>query len=244
MTRRLTKDELRRCDAVLDAVAGARSLPEFTRGTLLALEEHFGHAVGEFMLALNEGAMPGHRAYAGTDNGHALATMEEYFERWADRDALTSEPARSMYFRTGRVAVAELYPQLREPHRSYVDRFLRLTKEEAQVSFRLVGRWSDGYLTIGRLDDEAVLRHLVPQLTALLQERLPRGIDADVTLREGQVSELVALGFTNREIAGVLHVEEDTVKKHVSRAMERIGVSRRTQLAVAWATGVVVALPS
>ena len=244
MGRRLTKDELRRCDLVLDAVARARSLPELMQRTLEALDEHFGHPVGEFMLALSEGAMPGYRAYAGIDHGHAPHVMDEYFERWANRDALASAPARAMYFRTGRVAVAEVYPQLREPHRTYVDAFLRSTREREQVSFRLAAGWSDGYLTIGRLEDDAVLRHLVPQLTALLRERLPRGVDADVTLREGQVSELVALGFTNREIAGVLHVEEDTVKKHVSRAMERVGVSRRTQLAVAWATGAVLTVPS
>jgi DNA-binding NarL/FixJ family response regulator len=51
------------------------------------------------------------------------------------------------------------------------------------------------------------------------------------------VAELVTLGLTNREIANVLHVEEDTVKKHVSRAIAKVGVRNRTSLAVAWATG-------
>jgi DNA-binding NarL/FixJ family response regulator len=242
--RQLTKDELRRCDAVLDVVVAAPSLPEFMQQTLAALDEHFGHGVGEFMLALSEDAMPGYRAYAGTDHGHAPYVMEAYFERWANRDALTSAPARATYVRTGRAAVAELYHLLDESRRGYVDGFLRSFDEHEQVSFRLAAGWSDGYLTLARLEDDAVLRHLVPELTAQLRERLPRGLDADVTVREGQVAELVALGFTNREIAGVLHVEEDTVKKHVSRAMERIGVSRRTQLAVAWATGVVLSLPT
>jgi len=41
----------------------------------------------------------------------------------------------------------------------------------------------------------------------------------------------------------VLHVEEDTVKKHVSRALARLGVERRTSLAVAWATGRRIDLP-
>lgn len=243
MVRRLSRDELRRCELVLDAAAAAETLPAFLDLTLAALDEHLGHPVGEFMLALSEGAMPGYRAYAGTDHGHAQHVMEEYFERWANRDALTSAHARTTYFRTGRVAVAELYPHLGELHRSYVDGFLRSTDEQEQVSFRLAAGWSDGYLTVAKLEDDTVMRHLVPELTHLLRGRLPHGLDADVTLREGQVSELVALGFTNREIAGVLHVEEDTVKKHVSRAMERVGVSRRTQLAVAWATGVVLTLP-
>ena len=88
---RLTRDELRRCDAVVDAADAARSLPEFLVATLAALEEHFGLA-GEFMLALSEGGFPGHRAYAGATHGYPEYMLEEYFERWADRDALTSEP--------------------------------------------------------------------------------------------------------------------------------------------------------
>lgn len=50
-----------------------------------------------------------------------------------------------------------------------------------------------------------------------------RRLTADELRRCGPV--LVALGFSNREIAGVLHVEEET------------------QLAVAWATGAVLMLP-
>lgn len=244
MGRHLTKDELRRCDLVLDAAAAATSLPEFMQRTLAALEEHFGHRSGEFMLALSEGELPGYQAYAGTDHGHAPHVMEAYFERWGQRDALTSDVARRTYYRTGRAAVAELYPQLDAPRRAYVDEFLHSFGEHEQVSFRLAAGWSDGYLTLGQVKDDAALRYLAPQLTELLRARLPRGLDTELTLREGQVSELVALGFTNKEIAAVLHVEEDTVKKHVSRAMERIGVSRRTQLAVAWATGAVLTLPS
>lgn len=242
--RRLTKDELRRCDLVIDAAAAATSLPEFMQHTLAALAEHFDHRAGEFMLALSEGDLPGYQAYAGTDHGHPPHVMEEYFERWAQRDPLTSDAARQAYYRTGRAAVAELYPELDEPRRTYVDEFLHAYHEDEQVSFRLAAGWSDGYLTLAEVEDDTVLRHLAPQLTELLRARLPRGLDTKLTIREGQVSELVALGFTNKEIAAVLHVEEDTVKKHVSRAMERVGVSRRTQLAVAWAIGVVLTLPA
>ena len=233
---RLTRDELRRCDAVVDAADAARSLPEFLVATLAALEEHFGLA-GEFMLALSEGGFPGHRAYAGATHGYPEYMLEEYFERWADRDALTSSPARLAYYRTGRAAPADVYAELDAARRLYVEDFLRRAGQAEQVSFRLACGWSDGYLTPGNLDDERAVRHLVPILTELLRRRLPHGLDAELSLREGQVSELVSLGFSNREIAQVLHVEEDTIKKHVSRAMARLGISRRTQLAVAWATG-------
>jgi DNA-binding CsgD family transcriptional regulator len=239
----LTRDELRRCDRVVEAVEAARSLPEFLAAALAALHEHFGLR-GEFMLALSEGPLPGHRAYAGASEGYPEHMMEEYFERWADRDALTSEPARFAYYRTGRAAPADVYPELDVARRRYVDDFLRRVSQTGQVSFRLAAGHSDGYLTLGELEDERVVRHLVPTLTELLQRRLPHGLEADLSLRERQVSELVSLGFSNREIAGVLHVEEDTIKKHVSRAMSRLGLSRRTQLAVAWATGTLMVVTS
>jgi DNA-binding CsgD family transcriptional regulator len=244
VTRRLTKDELRRCDLVLDAVAGASSLQELPAVTLAALDEQFGYGQSEFMLALAEGDWPGHRAYGGINHGAPPYAMEEYFERWADADALTSEPSRFAYYRSGRSAVREFYAQLSGSHRDYVDVFLKKLGEQEEVSFRLAAGWSDGYLTLANIEDETVIQYLVPALTALLQQRLPRGLDIQLTVREGQVAELVALGFTNKEIAAVLHVEEDTVKKHVSRAMERVGVSRRTQLAVAWATGTPLTLPA
>ncbi len=34
-----------------------------------------------------------------------------------------------------------------------------------------------------------------------------------------------------------MNVGEDTVKKHLLRAMRRLGLERRTQLAVSWTTG-------
>jgi DNA-binding NarL/FixJ family response regulator len=58
-----------------------------------------------------------------------------------------------------------------------------------------------------------------------------------LSVRERQACELVALGVTNRQIGDVLHIGEDTVKKHVSRALARFDFHSRTNLAVALATG-------
>ena len=120
--------------------------------------------------------------------------------------------------------------------------------DEAQLSFRLDGRTSVGYLTV--MDDaetphrqRAALDLLVGPLSVLLRARLPRGIAGSLSVREEEVSELVALGLTNREIAAVLHVEEDTVKKHVSHALAKLGQRHRAELAVAWATGSRVDVP-
>ncbi len=49
--------------------------------------------------------------------------------------------------------------------------------------------------------------------------------------RQRQIAELVALGVTNREIAGRLHISEHTVEHHVSNVFARLNVRSRAQLA-------------
>jgi DNA-binding NarL/FixJ family response regulator len=62
----------------------------------------------------------------------------------------------------------------------------------------------------------------------LLQPRRAPGLSS----REAQVSKLVALGYSNRQIAEALFIGEDTVKKHVSHALAKTGVRNRTELAM------------
>ncbi|HEY1986775.1 MAG TPA: helix-turn-helix transcriptional regulator [Terracidiphilus sp.] len=50
-----------------------------------------------------------------------------------------------------------------------------------------------------------------------------------ITPRELEILGLVAMGLSNREIAGKLFVSENTVKTHCSRAFEKLGARRRTQ---------------
>jgi two-component system, NarL family, response regulator LiaR len=53
--------------------------------------------------------------------------------------------------------------------------------------------------------------------------------ELNITRRELEILELVALGMSNREIAGKLFVSENTVKTHCSRAFDKLGAKRRTQ---------------
>ncbi len=57
---------------------------------------------------------------------------------------------------------------------------------------------------------------------------LPKGL----TEREVEVLRLLALGRTNQEIARSILVSVSTVKKHVRRVVEKLGVSDRVQAAV------------
>ncbi|RZQ61265.1 helix-turn-helix transcriptional regulator [Amycolatopsis suaedae] len=73
-------------------------------------------------------------------------------------------------------------------------------------------------------------RHLGPWLA---NHRAPPAPDRSMlSPRERQVADLVAAGLTNREIADQLYVSVDTVKKHLTGAMAKLGVRNRTQLAL------------
>jgi ATP/maltotriose-dependent transcriptional regulator MalT len=80
----------------------------------------------------------------------------------------------------------------------------------------------------------ALAPHLGNVLRGHLSHELPQGT---LSRRESEVAGLVAGGLSNRDIAVKLHIAEDTVKKHIAHAADKLGLDGRTQLAVAWATG-------
>jgi DNA-binding NarL/FixJ family response regulator len=70
-------------------------------------------------------------------------------------------------------------------------------------------------------------------LVRLVREKRPSPEQAvHLTSRELVVLRLVAQGWTNREIAGELHLSAGTVKVHVERILAKLGVAHRTQAAV------------
>lgn len=50
---------------------------------------------------------------------------------------------------------------------------------------------------------------------------------ADLTKREQQILGLLAEGWTNDEIAAPLEISPNTVKTHVARILEKLGVGDR-----------------
>jgi DNA-binding NarL/FixJ family response regulator len=88
---------------------------------------------------------------------------------------------------------------------------------------------------------------LAPELTRRLVEQFvgparrvpPPGL-ARLTEREGQVLRLVAGGLSNAEIAAHLVVSVETVKTHVSRMLDKLGLRDRVQAVIlAYEAGVV-----
>jgi two-component system nitrate/nitrite response regulator NarL len=79
------------------------------------------------------------------------------------------------------------------------------------------------------------VRALASEFRPPFQERL--------TTREREILDLIAAGFSNKEIAGELRIERSTVKNHVHNILEKLHVQTR-MAAVAAARGVSVALRS
>ncbi|HEX8122197.1 MAG TPA: response regulator transcription factor [Solirubrobacteraceae bacterium] len=68
--------------------------------------------------------------------------------------------------------------------------------------------------------------------TAVLQARATRRPEPELTQREREVLDLVGEGLPNKLIARRLGISEKTVKAHVTRIFQAIGVTDRTQAAL------------
>ncbi|GMV05352.1 MAG: DNA-binding response regulator [Gemmatimonadota bacterium] len=75
-----------------------------------------------------------------------------------------------------------------------------------------------------------------PWIAALARSMaLPNGRETDlapISVRELEVMALLAEGLSNREIAERLGIQEQTVKNHVTRTMEKLGVRNRTEVGI------------
>jgi two-component system response regulator NreC len=72
--------------------------------------------------------------------------------------------------------------------------------------------------------------YLDPRLGARVAAEPPAGPPADLSERQVQVLRLLALGYTNAEIAEELHLSVRTVENHRRRIMEKLGLSSRSDL--------------
>ena len=78
-----------------------------------------------------------------------------------------------------------------------------------------------------------VRREIVSDLVAALALTTdPRRNLCGLTRRELEVAGLVAGGNTNKDIAAACGISEDTVKRHLTNAFDKTGVSNRLELAL------------
>jgi DNA-binding CsgD family transcriptional regulator len=93
--------------------------------------------------------------------------------------------------------------------------------------FAGVGIWLGLKLT--RPKETVVVREVLVEAPALFVRDEGRLEALGITRRELEILELIAAGLSTREIAGRVHVSENTVKTHTSRVFDKLGARRRTQ---------------
>ena len=93
----------------------------------------------------------------------------------------------------------------------------RTDEESAAIPLAYVARLQRAFGAARSPDDGAILRALVPHLAEQL------------TGRELEILALLATGESNKRIARRLFISLDTVKKHVSDVLGKLGASNRTE---------------
>jgi len=128
----------------------------------------------------------------------------------------------------------------------YSPRVVVLTSfEKEEDIYRAIRAGAQGYLLKDTTESEMVAaisvvnsgkRYIPRHIAARLADRLMR---SDLTARELQTLELLAQGSTNKQIAGVLGISDNTVRNHVNNIMEKLQVTDRTEaVATALRSGV------
>ncbi len=99
--------------------------------------------------------------------------------------------------------------------------------DEIAVAIRAVHK---GYTQMGPGLLEKMMAN-PSQAQAPAVPELPPEIE-QLTPREREVLQLIAQGYSNREIAETLYIAERTVKNHVNKILGQLGVRDRTQAAI------------
>jgi len=101
---------------------------------------------------------------------------------------------------------------------SGADGYLLKTDETNQIADKLRVLFNGSGII-----DHSLLRHFARPANPLLEKLSPR---------EKEITELVAQGMTNKEIAAKLFLSEGTIRNKVLTIMEKLEVGNRTQLSV------------
>jgi two-component system response regulator DevR len=132
----------------------------------------------------------------------------------------------------------------------YVRCLILTSYDDDEALFAAVMAGASGYLLkqiagnslIEGIRQVAAGRSLLdPVVTQKLLDRLRNPVEPDpvagkLTAREREILDLIADGYTNRQIGERLFLAEKTVKNYVSGLLTKLGMQRRTQAAVYGAT--------
>lgn len=78
------------------------------------------------------------------------------------------------------------------------------------------------------------LFHYIAKREKTLMPTLRMHIQLGLTRRERELVPMIAQGLTNKEIATLLNVSEQTVKNHIHRMIQKAGASKRLEVVERW----------
>ena len=70
---------------------------------------------------------------------------------------------------------------------------------------------------------------VLARLTQVIQQGGPGPQEEPLTEREHEILQLIAKGYSNKEIAAALFISDNTVKTHISNLFDKLGVRDRTE---------------
>jgi DNA-binding NarL/FixJ family response regulator len=76
-----------------------------------------------------------------------------------------------------------------------------------------------------------VTKRVIKQFAQIPRHDPPKALE-DLTVREHEVFRLIAQGLSNGEIGRELHISDTTVKTHVTRVLQKLGLRDRVQAVV------------
>jgi two-component system NarL family response regulator len=153
-----------------------------------------------------------------------LIVEDQYFFRLALRTTIESRPDMSIVAEADKGTDAVALCRQHAPDMAIVD--LRLP---GLSGFEVIAALHKEELVNGILSVRAGRRFVSKSVGALLAERMP---GSELTDRETDVLRLLVRGSSNREIGAQLGIAENTVRIHMGRIFDKLGVSDRTQAAL------------
>ena len=130
----------------------------------------------------------------------------------------------------------------RAKKKDYPTKFIVLTSSGLKEDFRRAQEAGvDGYILKDAFTEDIIYAfHVVNKGNKYVDPQILKydngqkeddGIE-QLTLREKDILELLGKGLSNNQIADKLFISENTVKKHISNVLLKLGLERRTQAAI------------